>query len=316
MPGATCKAGGGGAAIDVPLYSFVGYVGALVAYALIVRRVASEILLVDLDQARCDAQVLDLSDAAHLYDTHVRSAATPTEAGQCDIVVICAGAKQRPGETRIDLVGRNKTILASVIDSMKPFKKETVLLLVSNPVDVLTYIAQKLSGLPAGQVIGSGTFLDSVRLRGELAKTLDVAETAVHAYVLGEHGDSQFVAWSSASVGNTPLMSMPQIQNLDRRALADAVRNKAYRIIETKGFTQFGIGAVVAQICESIILDLRHVRPLSHYVDELGVCVSLPDVLGHKGVRGTLKPPLTAEEEQQLRRSAEALKEGIKAAGL
>ncbi|KAJ3171657.1 hypothetical protein HDU88_007737 [Geranomyces variabilis] len=292
-----------------------GSVGSAVAYALIVRRVASEVVLVDLDQARCDAQVLDLSDAAHLFDTHVRSAPA-REAGQCDIVVVCAGAKQRPNESRIDLIGRNKEILGSVIDSMKPFKKESVILLVSNPVDVLTHIAQKLSGLPVGQVIGSGTFLDSVRLRGELAKTLNVAETAVHAYVLGEHGDSQFVAWSSASVGCTPLMSLPQIKALDRDALAETVKNKAYRIIEAKGFTQFGIGAVTAQICESIILDLRHVRPLSHYVEEYGVCISLPAVLGHKGIQGTLKPPLTEDEEAQIRRSAAELRKGIAACGM
>ncbi|KAJ3144862.1 hypothetical protein HDU86_001335 [Geranomyces michiganensis] len=296
MPASVAIIGGGGS------------VGATAAYALLLRRVASEIVLVDLDQARCEAQVLDLSDAAFLSDTSIR-AGTSKEAGQCDIVVITAGAKQRPGETRGDLIGRNRAILSSVLESMKPFKKETVLLLVSNPVDILTYFAQTSSGLPIGQVLGSGTFLDSVRLRSDLAKTLGVAETAIHAYVLGEHGDSQFVAWSAASVGNTPLMSFPVIRSMDREAMAKKVMNKAYKIIEAKG-----IGAVIAQICESILLDLRHVRPLSHYIPELQVCLSLPAVLGRQGICQTLKPPLTDDEEALLRKSATEMKKGLTAA--
>ncbi|KAI8584896.1 lactate dehydrogenase/glycoside hydrolase [Geranomyces variabilis] len=301
MPASVAIIGGGGS------------VGATAAYALLLRRVASEIVLVDLDQARCEAQVLDLSDAAFLSDTSIR-AGTSKEAGQCDIVVITAGAKQRPGETRVDLIGRNRAILLSVLESMKPFKKETVLLLVSNPVDILTYFAQTSSGLPIGQVLGSGTFLDSVRLRSDLAKTLGVAETAIHAYVLGEHGDSQFVAWSAASVGNTPLMSFPVIRSMDREAMAKKVMNKAYKIIEAKGATYFGIGAVIAQICESILLDLRHVRPLSHYIPELQVCLSLPAVLGRQGICQTLKPPLTDDEEALLRKSATEMKKGLTAA--
>ncbi|KAJ3144779.1 hypothetical protein HDU86_001497 [Geranomyces michiganensis] len=296
MPASVAIIGGGGS------------VGATAAYALLLRRVASEIVLVDLDQARCEAQVLDLSDAAFLSDTSIRTG-TSKEAGQCDIVVITAGAKQRPGETRVDLIGRNRAILSSVLESMKPFKKETVLLLVSNPVDLLTYFAQTSSGLPTGQVLGSGTFLDSVRLRSDLAKTLGVAETAIHAYVLGEHGDSQFVAWSAASVGNTPLMSFPVIRSMDREAMAKKVMNKAYKIIEAKG-----IGAVIAQICESILLDLRHVRPLSHYIPELQVCLSLPAVLGRQGICQTLKPPLTDDEEALLRKSATEMKKGLTAA--
>ncbi|TPX59708.1 L-lactate dehydrogenase [Powellomyces hirtus] len=287
-----------------------GSVGATAAYAILLRKCASEIVLVDLDEAKCKAQVLDLSDAAFLSDTTIRFG-TPKEAGQCDIVVITAGAKQRPGETRVDLIDRNKSILESVINSMKPFKKETVLLLVSNPVDVLTFIAQKLSGLPESQVLGSGTFLDSVRLRVELADVLNVAETAVHAYVLGEHGDSQFVAWSAASVGNTPLLNFPAIQKLNRDELANKVKNKAYAIIEAKGATYFGIGAVTALICEAIILDLRHVRPLSHFIPELGVCLSIPAVLGARGVHQTLKPPLTKDEEALLQQSAAEMKKAI-----
>ena len=164
-----------------------GNVGASVAYAAVLKKVASEILLVDIDEKRCEAQVLDISDAAFLSNTRIR-VGTFKEAGQCDIIVITAGAAQRPGETRMDLVGRNYQILASCISEMKPFKPSTVLILVSNPVDVLTYFAQKLSGLPRSQVLGSGTYLDSARLRQSLSLKLKINENAIHAYVLGEHG--------------------------------------------------------------------------------------------------------------------------------
>ncbi|KNC98811.1 L-lactate dehydrogenase [Spizellomyces punctatus DAOM BR117] len=287
-----------------------GSVGATAAYAILLRRCASELLLVDLDTEKCAAQVLDLSDAAFLSDTKVRMG-TPKEAGQCDIVIITAGAKQRPGETRVDLIGRNRAILSSVIESMKPFKQSAILLLIANPVDVLTYFAQKLSGLPQSQVLGSGTYLDSARLRSELSSRLEVAETAVHAYVLGEHGDSQFVAWSSAHVANTPLLSLSAMKGVDKKKLAEDVKNKAYKIIEAKGATYFGIGGVAASICECIIFDLRHVRPLSHYIPELNVCLSFPVVLGHSGVRQTLKPPLTEEEEELLKKSAKEMRNVI-----
>jgi L-lactate dehydrogenase len=199
-----------------------GSVGSTCAYALLLRRITSEILLVDIDTALLNAQVQDLADAAFLSNTKI-FASSFADAGQCDIIVITAGAKQRDGETRINLIDRNYKILESVIGAMKPFRSDAVLLLVSNPVDVLTYFARRMSGLPNAQVIGSGTFLDSVRLRSMLAEQtqvrmnisiprvalcpvsprsriieanscyMQVAETAVHAYVLGEHGDSQFV---------------------------------------------------------------------------------------------------------------------------
>jgi L-lactate dehydrogenase len=151
-----------------------GSVGATCAYALLLRRISSQILLVDTDTSRLQAQVQDLSDAAFLSSTRVRSA-TATEAGQCNITVITAGAKQRDGESRRNLIDRNYSIIASVIQDMSPIRNDAVLLLVSNPVDVLTYFAQKLSGLPKGQVIGSGTFLDSVRLRSALAEQVQVS---------------------------------------------------------------------------------------------------------------------------------------------
>ncbi|KAJ3184335.1 hypothetical protein HDU85_001640 [Gaertneriomyces sp. JEL0708] len=294
----------------VAIIGGAGSVGATVAYAILLRKCASEILLVDLDAERCQAQVLDLSDAAFLSDTRVR-VGTYREAGQCDVIIITAGAKQRPGETRMELIGRNRAILSTVLDDMKPFKQTATIILVSNPVDVLTYFAQKLSGLPQGQVIGSGTFLDSARLRVELAAKLGVAETAVHAYVLGEHGDSQFVAWSSAHVANSPLLGFEQIKNANLDELSEKVMKKAYKIIEAKGATYFGIGGVAASLTESILLNQKHVRPVSHYQPDLGVCLSFPAVVGTTGVVATLKPPLNEQETKKLNESAAALKKVI-----
>lgn len=169
---------------------------------------------------------------------------------------------------------------------MKPLRSDTILLLVANPVDALTYFAQQYAGLPKNQVIGSGTFLDSARLRGILAGKADVAASSVDAYVLGEHGESQFVAWSLASIGGVPLdqfLASSKVE-LDKQAIAEDTKNKATSIIENKGVTNYGIGAVAASICKSVLGDERCVRAVSHWQGELGVCLSMPAVLGREGV--------------------------------
>jgi L-lactate dehydrogenase len=197
---------------------------------------------------------------------------------------------------------------------MKPFRLDTVLLVVANPVDVLTYFAQKYADLPKQQVIGSGTFLDSARLRGILAGKAEVAASSIDAYVLGEHGESQFVAWSCASVGGVPLEdALPESVELDKNAIAEETKNKATSIIENKGATNYGIGGVAASICKSILADERNIRPVSHYQDDVDVCLSLPAVLGRKGVVRTVKMPLSEEERGKLEGSGKALREVIEA---
>ncbi|EUC43456.1 hypothetical protein COCMIDRAFT_38590 [Bipolaris oryzae ATCC 44560] len=271
-----------------------GDVGATIAYSLIMDPVAGDILIVDPKEEVRDAQVQDLSDATFHGNTTTRiRSGTHKEAGQCDVIVITAGAKQKKGESRTDLIGRNKAILESAISDMKPFRPDTVLLLVANPVDVLTYFAQQFSGLPKQQVIGSGTFLDSARLRGILALKAEVAASSIDAYVLGEHGESQFVAWSLASIGET--------------------KNKATNIIQNKGATNYGIGGVTASICKSILFDQRSIRPVSHYQDDLDVCLSVPAVLGRKGIVRSVPMPLSSEEKELLEKSARALREVIEA---
>jgi L-lactate dehydrogenase len=297
-----------------------GDVGATIAYSLIMNPVAGDILLVDPKEEVRDAQVADLSDATFHGNTSTSiRAGTHKEAGQCDVVVIAAGAKQKKGESRTDLIGRNKSILESAISDMKPFREDTILLLVANPVDILTYFAHEYSGLPKHQVIGSGTFLDSARLRGILASKAEVAASSIDAYVLGEHGESQFVAWSLATIGGVPLesalfsSSSGQSISIDRSAIASETANKATSIIENKGATNYGIGGVAASICKSIIFDEKIVRPVSCWQEDLGVCLSMPVVLGGKGVVRQLKMPLDKEERGKLESSAKALKEIIEA---
>lgn len=192
---------------------------------------------------------------------------------------------------------------------MKPIRQDSIMILVANPVDVLTSIAQSLSGLPRHQVFGSGTFLDSSRLRVLLSEKLKVSASSVHVYVLGEHGDSQFVAWQAATVAGKPLLSFPEIQELDLNKVEHEVANKAYEIIKLKGATYYGIGACVASLCEAILLNKGEVRPLSVYVDRLGTALSVPAKIGANGVEQIFDIPLSKEERAKLEKSADTLKE-------
>ncbi|KEQ81825.1 L-lactate dehydrogenase [Aureobasidium pullulans EXF-150] len=289
-----------------------GEVGSTIAYSLILNPVAGEILLVDPKEDVRDAQVQDLSDATFHGNTSTQvRAGTHKEAGQCDIVVITAGAAQKKGESRTDLVGRNLKILGSAIEDMKPFRDDTIILLVSNPVDILTYFAQKFSGLPKNQVFGSGTFLDSARLRGILAEKCGVAASSIDAYVLGEHGDSQMVAWSHASVGGVPLeLALPDT-SIDKEAIAEDTKKKAAAIMESKGATAFGIGGVAASICKSILFDQCNIRPISHYQKDMDVCISMPVVLGRKGIVRQIPMKLNDGEKKEVQQSAKSLREII-----
>lgn len=292
-----------------------GSVGSTIAYTLLNNPVASEILLVDPQEEFRDAQVQDLSDATYHGNTstHIR-AGTHAEAGQCDIIVVTAGAKQKKGESRTDLIGRNQSILQSVISDMKPFNPKAILLLIANPVDILTYFALQYSGLPKTQVIGSGTFLDSARLRGALATKAGVAASSIDAFVLGEHGESQIVAWSSASIAGIPLHLFPATKSLDREAMANDTKQKASALINSKGSTEFGIGSVTSSICKSILFDQRNVRPVSIFNEDLNVCLSKTVVLGRQGVEKILELPLNAEENSALQQSAKQLREVIEEA--
>jgi len=287
-----------------------GNVGASIAYAIMLRKMPVQLLLVDIDAAMVHGQVLDLNDASFLSPTRVYEGSL-TEAGQSDVVVVTAGAKQRVGETRAELVGRNERILSTVIHGMQPMNPNAMLLIVANPVEVLTSVAQCLSGLPRQQVFGSGTFLDSMRLRHHLANTLKVNDNALHCYVLGEHGDHQFIAWDAAHCGPTPIDRMPSASAINREQTMKEVRDQAYDIIKSKGATYYGIGACVASLCESLLYDRKDVRCVSTWNAELGSVVSWPAVIGRAGVEQVLTIQLGGEDERRrLAEAVQAIKDG------
>jgi L-lactate dehydrogenase len=289
-----------------------GLVGATSAYALMMSRIASEIVLVDVDHERAVGEAMDLNHGIPYVSNQRIWAGTYDDVRDADITVITAGANQKPGETRLDLVKRNSEILKGVVDSLVQVGNTGILLVVANPVDVLTYVAWKLTGWDAKRVIGSGTVLDTARLRHHLGQRFEVDPRSVHAYILGEHGDSEMALWSSATIGNVPLAQFPQY---DRAALDQIfydTRTAAYQIIQRKKATYYAIGLGVARICEAILLNQHSVLSVSTLATgQYGiedVYLSLPSVVGVNGVQQVLTPPMNDEEIAALRHSAEVLK--------
>lgn len=271
---------------------------------------AGKIILSDPNTEVLEGQADDLRDAILQSDTtttRVHVAEDPKDAAQADIIVIAAGAAQKKGESRTDLVGKNVKILKSVAEGLGKVKKQAVVLVVANPVDVMTHFARKFIDLPEGQVFGAGTFLDSARLKGQLAEQIGVSQSNLEAFVLGEHGETQVVAWSAVSVGGVALDRTGQ--KIDREKIAEETKGKAGAIIEAKGTTNYGIGAVTASICKAILFDQKVIRPVSHWQEDLGVCLSMPAVLGRGGLLRTVSLPLSGEESEKVQSSAKSLRE-------
>lgn len=295
-----------------------GMVGSAAGNAVALRAAASEIVLVDRNQALAAAQAEDISHAVPFASaTLVRAGAYADLAG-AGIVVLAAGVNQKPGETRIELLSRNAAVFEDVVANVRRHTPDAILLVATNPVDIMTAITTRLSGLPAARVIGSGTILDSARFRSLLSRHLHVSPHSVHAYVLGEHGDSEVLAWSSALVGSTSVAAFAgqsgvPITSEVQAAIDDGVRRAAYRIIAGKGSTYFGIGAGLARMIEAIGRDENAVLTVSTVTAEVegvrDVALSLPRVLGSAGLVGELHPDLSESEHEALRRSAELLKE-------
>lgn len=288
-----------------------GTVGATTAYTLILKNSASEIILIDIQDIKCKGEVEDLSDALSFSTTSHVSMGTLSEAGQADIVIITAGIAQKPGQSRIDLLRTNYTIVTDIITKMKPLRSDLIIIMVSNPVDVLTYAVQQMAGLPKNQIFGSGTLLDTQRLRHIVRDTLHVAEQSIHLYVLGEHGDSQFAAWSSAAIAGKPILNFPHVNQSALDTMAEQAKRKAYDIIECKGSTAFGIASCVAAYCQNIVSDAQRVTPVSCYIEEFGVCLSMPVVLGSSGIEQILVPQFNEQEQQKLEASAATIKKYI-----
>eukprot|EP00419_Tripos_fusus_P009796 CAMPEP_0172663726 /NCGR_PEP_ID=MMETSP1074-20121228/6122_1 /TAXON_ID=2916 /ORGANISM="Ceratium fusus, Strain PA161109" /LENGTH=720 /DNA_ID=CAMNT_0013479765 /DNA_START=54 /DNA_END=2216 /DNA_ORIENTATION=+ len=260
-----------------------GFVGTSTAFALLCAAATAHVTLTDVNTEKCLGEVLDLEDG----DGRIEMA-SPQEAGQADIIVITAGRGQREGETRLDLLKANSAIMRSIIAGMQPIKPSAKIIVVSNPCDALTFVAQESAGLPLGQVFGSGTVLDSRRLCTALAHRIGVSPTSVNLFVLGEHGDSQFPAMSLATVGGVPLQQCQQMEGIDFADEAKKSASKAYSIIKKKGYTSFGVAQAIVVIIQAVVGDEQQVLPVSVRVPDKNCCLSLPCVVGINGVERAL----------------------------
>jgi len=296
-----------------------GSVGASIAYALAVSGLATELVLVDINTAKAEGEAMDLAHAAAFIKPVIIYAGTFEDCRDAGIVIFSAGANQKPGETRMDLLQKNYAILRETLPKLLGGSGDTILLIVSNPVDVLTYAALKITGLPPGRVFGSGTVLDSSRFRHSLSRHCGVAPRNIHAYVVGEHGDSEVLLWSLAYIAGTKLdryCELAGIPPVDRQQVDSHVRNAGYEIISRKGATYYAVSLAVRRICESIIRDENTILTVSGLIEgAYGIsdcCLSLPAVVNSEGRGRPLKLPLTVEEEEALRHSAEVLKAAIR----
>src|SRR5262245_49298729 len=299
-----------------------GSVGAAVAYASIIDRTADEIALFDVDGPRARAEVLDLRHGLQFVGGgRVTGGDDVAVCRDADLVVVTAGAKQDPGQSRLDLAAANVDLVRRALPPILEFAPGAILLLITNPVDVVTFVAQGCSGLPNERVIGSGTVLDTSRLRNLLAERLDIGVNSIHGTIVGEHGDTEIALWSSATVGGSPLLDVVgptggRVTAADLDGLLTEVRGAAYQIIEGKGATNLAIGLAAVRIIRSIAYDERAVLPVSLRVDVEGVgelCMSLPTIVGRGGVLGRVDPPLDDAERAGLRASAVAIRQIIDA---
>ena len=305
-----------------------GNVGIRYAYALIIRGIAREIVIIDIDRNRLEGEVMDLSHTAPYTNPVDIKTGNYEDIVDSDIVVVTAGKNQKPGETRLDLVNKNVGLFKEIIPKIQDYAPNAIYLVVSNPVDILSYATYKISGKPKNEVLGSGTTLDTARFRFLLAKYCNVNTRNVHAYILGEHGDSEFAVWSSAMVGGTHIKNycdmckVVNFNNSDKKfqKIFEEVRDSAYEIIERKGETSYGIGLALARISQAIINDENTILPVSTLIEDFyginDVYLSLPSIINKNGVQDTLNIELNDEEIINFKNSANKIKNIIKEAGL
>lgn len=294
-----------------------GFVGSASAFALMESSLFSEIVLIDADKNKAEGEALDISHGLPFAKPMQIYAGDYSDISDAAVIIVTAGAGQKPGETRLDLVKKNVGIFKSVIPSISQYNKDGILLIVANPVDILTYAAAKLSGFPKERVFGSGTVLDTARLKYLLGNHLDVDSRGVHAFIIGEHGDSEIVAWSSANVSGIPINDFCEMRgHFDHQAsmerIAEDVKNSAYNIIEKKKATYYGIAMSVKRICEAIVRDEKSIMPVSSIQsDNYGIsdiAISMPAIVGKNGVEALVPIKLNEKEQAALKASAATLK--------
>lgn len=295
-----------------------GFVGAASAFSLMQSGLFSEMVLLDANREKAEGEAMDLSHGVPFARPMEIRAGDYGDIVDCGLIVVTAGANQKPGETRLDLVHKNVGIFRQIIPEIKNRGCEGILLIVSNPVDILTYAALRLSGFPSNRVIGSGTVLDTARLKYLLGQHLNVDSRSVHAYIIGEHGDSELAVWSSANVSGVELYRFCELcgyydHQKNMQKLYENVRDSAYEIIKKKGATYYGIAMAVRRIAECIVRDEHSILPVSSLIEGhyglSGVCMGIPAIVGSRGVEKVVDIGLSGEEQLKLLRSAQSLQE-------
>lgn len=291
-----------------------GAVGATTAYALTLRNLATEIMLIDINADKEAGEVMDIHDTLSFVETGSVRGGDFSDAKQADIIIVTAGVSQRAGksDSRLALLEKNAQIVRSIFKSIGKLRKDAIVIMVSNPVDILTEVAQKVSGLPPAQVFGSGTTLDSARLRAKLASVLGVSAQSTNGYVIGEHGNSQLVAWSTVTVGGIPAYKLPRWSKSKAKRIAEIVKKEAYEIIDRKGATFYGIAATVTDLVEAVLFDQKKILPVSSMLKRWngvsGICMGAPAVVGRGGVEKHWPVVLSSEEKKAFQASAKVLK--------
>lgn len=297
-----------------------GFVGAASAFALMESGLFSEMVLIDSNRDKAEGEAFDISHGVPFSKPVQITAGEYKNLSDASVIIVTAGAGQKPGETRLDLVKKNVGIFRFIIPEITKYNKDAILLVVANPVDILTYAAVKFSGFPQNRVFGSGTVLDTARLKFLLGEHLQVDSRSVHAFIIGEHGDSEFAVWSSTNISGVPLKRFCEMRghfqhDEARHAIEESVKNSAYEIIERKGATYYGIAMSVRKICEAIVRDEKSILPVSSVQNgefEISdVALSLPVIIGKNGVEGAVPISLSGEEQQKLKESAEILRKVI-----
>ena len=298
-----------------------GNVGATFAYSLLLSRLSSEIVLIDANRARAEGEAMDLNHAIPFaHPTRIWAGDYEDCAGAA-LTVVAAGTAQRPGETRLDMILRNGEIWKQIIPQIVQHNPGGLLLIATNPVDALTYAALKLSGLPTGRVIGSGTVLDTARFRYLLSQHFQVDARSVHAFIIGEHGDSEVPVWSLANIAGMELEDFCRSQGLaltaaDRQNIYEQTRDAAYRIIERKGATYYAVAAGLIAITAALLRDQNTVFSVSTLIEDYygiqDVCLSLPAILNSSGIRNVLRLDLSADEQEKLKKSAAILQSTLR----
>ena len=289
-----------------------GNVGASIAFSLINQRTAvNELVLVDINTEDAEGEAMDLRDALAVAPSYMKiKSGSYKDAKGCDIIAITAGANQKPGETRLDLLKKNASIFRPMIKEIMQNGFRGIFLVITNPMDVMTYLTWKYSGLPSDHVIGSGTVLDSARLRLHLSERLNVHPKSIHAFQIAEHGDSEFALWSTANLSGQPISTL--ISKSAREEIEDKARNEAYEIIAKKGATHYGIGVCATHIIQCILNDERRVLAVSSYDDYNNVFIGFPTIVGRRGVIKRLDVPMSEEEGIKYQKSVNTLKSAIK----